>query len=769
MRRGLRVLVAGGLGRDAIAGGREHAMAWAAARSPRCDALFVAPGNAGTPGTPVPAGTDLVTFCRAQRIDLALIGPDASIADGIVDRLTAAGVKTFGPTRAAAELEWSKAYTRTFCERHTIPSPRSAVFADAEAAIAWANAAGFAVVVKADGLAAGKGVLLPDSPEETANAIRSILVDGAFGAAGARVVLEERLVGEEVSLFAFCDGVNAVAMPPAQDHKRAHVGDSGPNTGGMGACAPAPVCPPEMANELHRTMLQKTVTAMAAELRPFVGVLYAGVMLTAEGPRLLEFNCRFGDPEAQVILPLLDSDFLDIAEACTDGALDTVDVCWRPAAAVAVVLAASGYPSTPRTGDAIHGLGRPSNDDLIVFHAATRKLPNGSTETAGGRVLAVTAVANDVTTARMRAYQHLAGITFDGAHHRPDIAWRAIARCTGGYAASGVDIDAGTEAVALIRRAVESTHTPAVLAGVGAFGGVFDAKALTALQEPVLVASTDGVGTKVALAAELGRLSGVGRDLVNHCVNDVLVQNARPLFFLDYVASAKLVPTDVADIVGGMAAACRENGCALLGGETAEMPGVYHDGHVDVAGTLIGMAERSDLLPRDTLAPGDVLLGLGSSGPHTNGYSLLRRIFAGIPMTAQPAPLDRPLCDALLEPHRSYLPVLGPLLDGPVGAKVKALVHITGGGLQENIPRVLPEGCGAEIRLGSWPVPPLFRLVRDVSGLPADELHRTLNMGIGMIVIVDAADIGVVRDALHVESWEIGALVADERRRVVLR
>ena len=218
-----------------------------------------------------------------------------------------------------------------------------------------------------------------------------------------------------------------------------------------------------------------------------------------------------------------------------------------------------------------------------------------------------------------------------------------------------------------------------------------------------------------------------------------------------------------------MAAACRENGCALLGGETAEMPGVYHDGHVDVAGTLIGMAERGDLLPRETLAPGDVLLGLASSGPHTNGYSLLRRIFAGIPMTAQPAPLDRPLGDALLEPHRSYLPILAPLLDGPVGAKVKALVHITGGGLQENIPRVLPDGCGAEIRLGSWPVPPLFRLVRDVSGLPADELHRTLNMGIGMIIIVGTRDVDVIRDALRVDCWEIGSLVADEHREVVLR
>ena len=767
--RPLRVLVVGGLGTSGAAGGREHAIAWAAARSPRCEALFCAPANGGTPGTAVPAGTDLVELCAVERIDLALIGPDAAIEAGIVDRLTAAGVMTFGPTQAAAELEWSKAYTRAFCERHAIPSPRSATFTDPDAAIAWASAADFPVVVKADGLAAGKGVLLPADRAETEAAIRSILIDDAFGTAGARVVLEERLFGEEISLLAFCDGITAVAMPPAQDHKRAYEGDRGPNTGGMGAYAPAPVCPPALADSLAREMLQKAVTASAAEGRPFVGVLYAGIMLTAHGPRLLEFNCRFGDPEAQVLLPLLDTDFLDVAEACCHGSLASLDVTWWNGAAVTVVMAADGYPGTVGTGDRVHGLDTVgAHTGVLVFHGGTRRDESGDVNTTAGRVLSITGLGTTVAEARTRAYDVVGQISFEGMNFRRDIGWRALARTTGGYAASGVDIDAGNEAVALIKTAVESTHTPAVLAGVGAFGGVFDAKALLTLHEPVLVASTDGVGTKVALAAEAGRLSGVGRDLVNHCVNDVLVQNARPLFFLDYVASARLVPSEVADIVGGMAAACRENGCALLGGETAEMPGVYHDGHVDVAGTLIGMAERSDLLPRSGIAPGDVLLGLGSSGPHTNGYSLLRRVFAGLPLSAQPEPLDRPLGDALLEPHRSYLPVLAPLLDGPLGPKVKGLIHITGGGFQENIPRVLPEGCGASVIVGSWPVPPLFQLIRDASGLPADELHRTLNMGIGMIVIVAAADVEAITAALRTPSWVIGSIVADENREVVL-
>ena len=281
--------------------------------------------------------------------------------------------------------------------------------------------------------------------------------------------------------------------------------------------------------------------------------------------------------------------------------------------------------------------------------------------------------------------------------------WRALARTTGGYAASGVSIDEGTRAVDLLKGSVSATHGAAVLsARVGAFGGVFDAGFLKAMDQPVLVASTDGVGTKVALAAEAGRLRGVGMDLVNHCVNDVLVQNARPLFFLDYVAASKIVAEQVADIVAGMSQACAENGCALLGGETAEMPGVYHDGHVDVAGTLVGVTDRADLLPRPGIEAGDVMIGLLSSGPHTNGYSLLRRIFAAMPLDAMPAPLTVPLGDALLEPHRSYLPVLGELLDGPSGPAVKALVHITGGGLLENVPRVLPEGVGAEVQLGSW-------------------------------------------------------------------
>ncbi len=767
-----RVLVLGG-------GAREHAIATSLLASNRCDALFVAPGNAGTPGTRVDVRIEdplaVVEAARQMGADLVVIGPETCLAAGVSDALAAAGIDVFGPSRAAAELETSKIASRAFCERHGIAVPASRAFTvdQLDDAISWVKSVGVAMVVKADGLAAGKGVVVAASLDETIDAIRAALGDGAFGDAGRSVLIEERLEGQEVSLLAFCDGVRAVPMLPAQDHKRIHEGDRGANTGGMGAYAPAPVCPPSMVRELTASVLQRAVDGCAAEGRPYHGVLYAGLILTAQGPRLIEFNARFGDPETQALLPLLKTDLIDVLEACVDGSLGNVSVAFSDGASCAVVIASAGYPGAIQSGVPISiGPAENSGDgqgSTSVFHAGTATGADGQLVTAGGRVLTVVGVGSDFTQARKRAYETVARIDFAGMQVRRDIGWRAVASTTGGYAASGVDIDEGNRAVELIKKSVSSTQGPAVLSGVGGFGGVFDVSALKNFDAPVLVASTDGVGTKVALAAEAGRLRGVGMDLVNHCVNDVLVQNARPLFFLDYIASSKIDANEVADIVSGMSEACRHNGCALLGGETAEMPGVYHDGHVDVAGTLIGAAERSRLLPLPTVAPGDVLIGVRSSGPHTNGYSLLRRMFAAMPLDAMPAPLEVPLGDALLEPHRSYLPVLARLLDGPVSGSVKALAHITGGGLLENLPRVLPDGTGADVALGSWPVPPLFQLVRDASGLSADELHRTLNMGIGMVVICAQTDEAAVVAEIDEPVWRIGSVVARAGGGVELR
>jgi len=333
---------------------------------------------------------------------------------------------------------------------------------------------------------------------------------------------------------------------------------------------------------------------------------------------------------------------------------------------------------------------------------------------------------------------------------------------TSAYAASGVDIDAGNRAVALMTAAVQSTYGPEVLAGVGAFGGLFDAGGLKAMTAPVLVASTDGVGTKVRLAAQAGRYESIGHDIVNHCLNDILVQGARPLFFLDYVASARLDPEQVAQMVAGMAAACRAAGCALLGGETAEMPGVYAPGEFDVAGTIVGVVERDQRLPRTDLAAGDVLLGLASSGPHTNGYSLIRRLFADVPLDTVLPELGLPLADALLAPHRSYLRVLEPLLADPA-RRLKALAHLTGGGLIENLPRVLPADLSAAVQLSQWPVPPLFALMQRRGGLATEEMFRVFNMGFGLILVVAPSDVAAVQALLPEPSTVLGVLVPGDR------
>ncbi len=717
-------------------GGRENALAWALRQSAH---------------RPVVTLVSAEIEASAIDADLVVVGPETALERGIVDELTALGIPVFGPTRAAAELEWSKASARAFCERHGILGAKYRRVTSFDDGRQFIESAAFDVVVKADGLAAGKGVVVPSNRAEALDALRQLLELGP-------VVIEERLVGDEVSCLALTDGTTIVALPPVQDHKRLLDGDLGPNTGGMGAYAPAPFCDAETHGWIVDNVIRRAVDGLAAEGIAYRGCLYAGMILTADGPRVIEFNCRFGDPETQVIVPLVDTDWVDVLSACVTGGLAEVPFRVLPGAAVGIVVASAGYPGVPQLGDTVEGL-NDVDETALVFLAGAAHNAHEELVTTGGRVLTVVGCSPSFADARRAAYDAVARISFSGSQYRRDIGWRAIARSVGSYGAAGVNIDAGNETVRRMKAAVSATHTPDVLAGVGSFGGVIDAKRLLALGEPVVVASTDGVGTKVALAAEAGRLGSVGTDLVNHCVGDILVQNARPWFFMDYVAAARLVPANVAAIVTAMAEACLVNGCVLLGGETAEMPGVYHDGHVDVAGTIVGVADRRTLLPRQNIEPGDVLVGLASSGPHTNGYSMLRKIFAGLPLHAAPEPLDRPLVDALLEPHRSYLPVLAPILDDDAHP-VKALIHITGGGLIDNPVRILPDGCGVSINVGSWPVPALFRLVRDVSGISPFELHRTLNMGIGMVAVVAPGDVAAFQSALTEDSWVIGRVEA---------
>jgi phosphoribosylformylglycinamidine cyclo-ligase len=327
------------------------------------------------------------------------------------------------------------------------------------------------------------------------------------------------------------------------------------------------------------------------------------------------------------------------------------------------------------------------------------------------------------------------------------------------YSRSGVDIDAGNRAVELMKDSVKATYNESVLAGIGSFGGLFDASALKQMDSPVLVASTDGVGTKVKLAALVGRYRGIGHDIVNHCINDILVQGARPLFFMDYFATSKLNPEQTADVVTGIAEACKESGIALLGGETAEMPGVYHDGEFDVAGTIVGVLERSRLLPRPNLLVGDLILGLPSSGPHTNGYSLIRKVFEGADLQSVNPELGCSLADALLAPHRSYFNALYPHLD-----KVKALAHLTGGGFIENIPRILPENLSAVIHLNAWQVPPLWKLIQELGNISTEEMYHVFNMGIGMVVIVDKSIANDLQLSISESTFVIGELIEGKKK-----
>jgi phosphoribosylamine--glycine ligase len=413
------------------AGGREHALAWKLAQSPRVQKVFVAPGNAGTasePGVqnvPITDVADLVRFCEREQIQLTVVGPEAPLAAGIVDAFRAAGLRIFGPTRAAAELESSKHFAKAFMLRHGLPTARHRSFDDAREAKAYIAAERLPIVVKADGLAAGKGVVVAATREEANAAVDAMLTAKRFGAAGERVVIEEFLEGEEASFIVMCDGTSVLPLATSQDHKRLRDGDEGPNTGGMGAYSPAPLVTPEVHARVMREIIQPAVQGMAQEGQPYVGFLYAGLMIDGAGnPRTLEFNCRLGDPEAQPILMRLKSDLLELIEHALAGTLARTEAVWDRRCALGVVLAAAGYPDEPRKGERIAGLPAPAAD-CRVFHAGTR-LQDGNVLTNGGRVLCVSALGDSLRIARARAYEAVEQIRFEGMQYRRDIGQRAL-------------------------------------------------------------------------------------------------------------------------------------------------------------------------------------------------------------------------------------------------------------------------------------------------------------------------------------------------------
>lgn len=935
-------------------GGREHAMAVALAKSSQVSRVLVSPGNGGTAlaggkisNVAVPGdNASLVAYAQQNSISLVAVGPEQPLVDGLVDAMDQAGIPCFGPSQQASQLEASKAYSKDFMQRHGIRTATYRNFTDFAAAKAYLESPDCParVVVKASGLAAGKGVLIPENREAAVAAARSIMVDQVFGGAGLEVVIEEFLEGEELSLLAFCDGKTAVPMPGAQDHKRVFDKDQGPNTGGMGAYAPAPILTPGLLADCM-AIVQVTVDKMREEGRPYKGVLYAGFMIckSAQGwlePVVLEYNCRFGDPETQVLLPLLESDLYDIMLACSQGRLTPGHVIFSKKSACTVVCAAPGYPNSYPKGSVITGLGDAVGcRDVTVFHAGSTVGADGVTAvTSGGRVLAVTGMGDSLRGAVDAAYKGVAAVSFPGMHCRSDIAARGldaplvlgvigstrgtdmqavidaiesgklrarialvvsnmsqagileratkhnipntfinatgltreeydcqvcaafesagvqlvlmigymrivsplfIARyrdrcmnvhpsllpdfaggmdlqvhadvikagkkesgCTvhfvteevdGGpivvqekcivsadetpdslkakvqvlegaafvkaiemfragvcgpghhrevitYRAAGVDIDAGEDLVEAIKPMCKATRRPGCDADLGGFGGLFDLSAAGYnSSETVLVSGTDGVGTKLKIAHAVGIHDTIGIDLVAMCVNDILVCGAEPLFFLDYYATGALEVPTAALVVKGIAEGCRQSGSALIGGETAEMAGMYAKGEYDLAGFSVGAVKKQDILPQGVGA-GDVLIGLRSSGVHSNGFSLVRKCVekSGLAWTdAAPFDPSQPLGRALLTPTRIYVSLLLPLVKAGL---IKGMAHITGGGLLDNLPRVLPDGIEAVIEAdkANWSLPPVFKWLQSISNLPQHELLRTFNCGIGMVVVVGA-------------------------------
>ena len=425
----MRVLVVGG-------GGREHALAWKLIQSPTCEQVYVAPGNPGSAAEPNVDNVDiavedipgLVIFAKNNDIGLTIIGPEVPLVMGIVDAFAKEGLRCFGPSKEAAQLEASKSFTKNFLARHSIPTADYQVFSNVAPAIAYIKDQGTPIVVKADGLAAGKGVIVAMTEQEAIVAVEDMLSGNAFGEAGHSVVIEEFMTGEEASFIVMVDGENILTLATSQDHKARDNGDKGPNTGGMGAYSPAPVVTAEVHARIMAEVIEPTVKGMAADGRPYTGFLYAGLMIDSDGsPRVVEYNCRFGDPETQPILMRLQSDLIPLCEAALDGRLNTVDVQWDNRAAVGVVLAAGGYPEAYRKGDVITGFDGIDSNDCKIFHAGTA-LQDNQVVTAGGRVLCATSLGSTVSEAQSRAYKMIASVNWENMYYRTDIGYRAIAR-----------------------------------------------------------------------------------------------------------------------------------------------------------------------------------------------------------------------------------------------------------------------------------------------------------------------------------------------------
>lgn len=763
-------------------GGREHAIVWKLAQSNTVSKIYVAPGNGGTStvgskvvNVPELSGSPkhfdaLAKFAVEKEIGLVVPGPEQPLVDGISTVFTKVGIPVFGPSARAAVMEGSKAFSKVFMDKHNIPTARFRNFTDVDAARDYIkNEVDYKIVLKADGIAAGKGVLIPETKEEALAGLDEIMVAKNFGSAGDEIVIEEFLEGDELSILTVTDGYSFFNFPAAQDHKRIGDGDSGLNTGGMGAYAPAPIATAEVLKKIDTTILKPTIDGMRKDGYPMCGVLFTGIMLTPQGvPKVLEYNVRFGDPETQTVLPLLteETDLAEVFLACAEHRLDSVTLQVKPNTfSTTVVMAAGGYPESYGKGDEIT-VGNIPNDTYI-FHAGTAE-KDGKIVTAGGRVIAATATGTSVRDSVDKAYRGVDIVSFNKKYNRTDIAHRAFKAASKNaitYADAGVSVDNGNLLVQQIKNKVKSTRRPGADSDIGGFGGTFDLKAAgyKNSDDTLLVACTDGVGTKLRIAQIMNIHDTVGIDLVAMNVNDLIVQGAEPLIFLDYFATGHLDIDVAAKFVNGVADGCIQAGCALVGGETSEMPGMYDPGHYDTNGTAVGAVTKGKILPKlSEMKSGNVLIGLKSDGIHSNGFSLVRKIIEVSEYEyTSPAPWaqNTTIGEEVLVPTKIYVKQL---LESVADDLILGMAHITGGGLVENIPRALPHNLLAQVDLATWKVPEIFKWFGKQGNVPHKDILKTFNLGIGMVLIVEKNNVDKVLSNLKKHNEDavvIGELV----------
>ncbi|XP_019379546.1 PREDICTED: trifunctional purine biosynthetic protein adenosine-3-like isoform X3 [Gavialis gangeticus] len=763
-----RVLVIGN-------GSREHALAWKLAQSPHVKQVLVAPGNAGTAGDGkisnsavlVSNQAILAQFCKDHNIGLVIVGQEDLLATGIVDYLMSGGVRCFGPTAKAAQLETSLGFSKAFLDRHGIPAARWKAFTNPQEAYRFVNSTDFpALVVKAGGPAARKEVIIAASKEEACEAVQKMMQENMFGESGEMVVVEELLKGEELSCLCFTDGVTVAPMPLAQVHRYLMDGDRGPNTEGLGAFCPAPQVPEALLQKIKDAIFQPIVDSMRQEGTPYIGVLQTRLMLTKDGVKVLNFKCHFGDPECQVILPLLKNDFYEVIEAIIEGKLCSLMPVWSEnSTAVSVVMISKGYPGDYANGMEITGLLQAKELGVEVFHSGTT-VKDGKVVTNGGRVLTVTAVKEDLMSALEEANEGVAAIQFHGAIYWKDVGYPILGFLTQsvGPVCKGRSMETLTSNILIdhCEQPTESNTISGSHSELEGFAGLFDLRA-SGYDDPILVSRTKGLGTKLQIAQVCKKHNTVGQDLVAMCINDILAQGAEPLFFLDYFAYSKLDAEVTQVIKEGIADACRRAGCILLGTEIAKMPGMYSLSEYDLAGFVVGAVERREmLLQLERIADGDVVIGLASSGIHSSGFNLVRKILlmSSLHYTA-PVPGgcgDQTLGELLLTPVNMYSKSLLPVFRSGC---VKSCAIIAEGGLMKSIPRILPESCGVVLDAYSWKIPQIFSWLHNEGNLSEEEMAQAFNCGIGAVLVVqkELAKQVLMDIQRHEEAWVIGNIV----------